>query len=116
MADAAHAVFNGKVIVAKHADKTVSSQKNHNILLSNRAEIDTKPELQIYADDVICTHGATVGALSDDALFYLTTRGIELNQAKKILLAAFMQEISSYCAPFEEMIKKSVTKRLTEVQ
>lgn len=116
LSDAAHAVFNGKVVVAKHAEKTISSQKNHNILLSNHAEIDIKPELQIYADDVLCTHGATVGALSDDALFYLTTRGIEFNQAKKILLDAFMQEIANHCAPFEEIIKKAVTKRLTEVQ
>jgi len=116
LADAAHGVFNGKVIVAKQAEKTVSSQKNHNILLSNRAEIDTKPELQIYADDVLCSHGATVGALSDEALFYLTARGIAPNQAKQILLEAFMQTIAVECAPFEEYIKKLVTKRLTKVQ
>lgn len=115
LADQAHAVFNGKVIVAKNAQKTISSQKNHNILLSNSAEIDSKPELEIYADDVMCAHGATVGALSADALFYLISRGIEPTQAKKILLEAFMQEISLQCTAFAEEAKQAVANRLTEV-
>lgn len=115
LADQAHAVFNGKVIVAKNAQKTISAQKNHNILLSNSAEIDSKPELEIYADDVLCAHGATVGALSTDALFYLISRGIEPAQAKKILLEAFMQEISLQCIPFAEEAKQAVANRLTEV-
>ncbi len=70
------AVFNGRVIVAKHAQHTEAKQQNKNLLLSVNTEIDTKPQLEIFADDVVCTHGATVGHLDEDALFYLATRGI----------------------------------------
>lgn len=83
------AVFNGKVIVAKGAQQTQAKQQNKNILLSAQAEIDTKPQLEIFADDVICTHGATVGQLDEDALFYLATRGIDRAQASKYLIHAF---------------------------
>ena len=82
-------VFNGKAIVHKGADGTDAQQSNHNLLLSGDAEIDTKPELQIYADDVKCSHGATVGELDAAALFYLRTRGIELDAAKHLLTRAF---------------------------
>ncbi|MGI9261101.1 MAG: Fe-S cluster assembly protein SufD [Woeseiaceae bacterium] len=82
-------VFNGKVIVAEGADGTDSRQSNHNLLLSDRAEIDTKPELEIYADDVKCAHGATVGQLDESSLFYLRTRGLDSDQAKQILTRAF---------------------------
>ncbi|MBA2709257.1 MAG: Fe-S cluster assembly protein SufD [Tatlockia sp.] len=83
------AVFNGKVIVAKDAQQTQAKQQNKNILLSANAEIDTKPQLEIFADDVICTHGATVGQLDEDALFYLATRGIGRAEASKYLVQAF---------------------------
>jgi len=82
-------VFNGKVIVAEGADGTDSRQSNHNLLLSDRAEIDTKPELEIYADDVKCAHGATVGQLDQSAMFYLRSRGLDKDQAKQILTRAF---------------------------
>ena len=82
-------VFNGKVIVAEGADGTDSSQSNHNLLLSDRAEIDTKPELEIYADDVKCAHGATVGQLDKASLFYLRSRGLDEDQARQILTRAF---------------------------
>lgn len=82
-------VFNGKVIVAEGADRTNSRQANHNLLLSDRAEIDTKPELEIYADDVKCAHGATIGQLDESALFYLRTRGLDEDQAKQALTRAF---------------------------
>lgn len=85
----AHAVFNGKVLVAEHAVKTDAAQSNNNLLLSRQAEIDTKPELEIYADDVKCSHGATVGQLDEDALFYLRSRGLALEQARDLLLGAF---------------------------
>jgi Fe-S cluster assembly protein SufD len=85
----ARAVFNGRVLVEKHAVQTVAKQQNKNLLLSEGSEIDTKPQLDIYADDVICSHGATVGQLDEDALFYLATRGIDLSEARKYLIHAF---------------------------
>lgn len=83
------AVFNGKVFVAKDAQHTEAKQQNKNLLLSVDAEIDTKPQLDIFADDVICTHGATVGQLDEEALFYLATRGIDRAQASRYLIQAF---------------------------
>jgi Fe-S cluster assembly protein SufD len=86
-------VFNGKVVVARDAQGISARQTSNNLLLSRGAEIDTKPELEIYADDVQCSHGATVGELDRDALFYLRSRGIEQAQARAILTYAFAQEI-----------------------
>lgn len=83
------AVFNGKVIVAKDAQHTEAKQNNKNLLLSAQAEIDTKPQLEIFADDVVCTHGATVGQLDVEALFYLATRGIDQWEARSYLVQAF---------------------------
>ena len=88
-ADSAHAVFNGKIFVAKDAIATTAKQQNKNLLLSNSAQIYTKPQLEIFADDVVCTHGATVGQLDADALFYFATRGIAEQEAKRYLLQAF---------------------------
>jgi Fe-S cluster assembly protein SufD len=82
-------VFNGKVIVSPGADGTDSRQSNHNLLLSDGAEIDTKPELEIYADDVKCAHGATVGQLDETALFYLRSRGLDIDEARKVITRAF---------------------------
>ncbi len=82
-------VFNGKVIVSPGADGADSSQSNHNLLLSDGAEIDTKPELEIYADDVKCAHGATVGQLDDTALFYLRSRGLDIDHARQMITHAF---------------------------
>jgi Fe-S cluster assembly protein SufD len=87
------AVFNGKIVVHPDAQKTDSQMSNKNLLLSKTGEIDTKPELQIDADDVKCSHGATVGQLSDEALFYLCSRGIDAAEAKKMLTYAFAKEI-----------------------
>lgn len=83
------AVFNGKVIVAEDAQHTSAKQQNKNLLLSRGAEIDTKPQLEIFADEVTCTHGATVGQLDEDALFYLATRGIGREEASAYLVHAF---------------------------
>ncbi|STX29435.1 ABC transporter permease [Legionella beliardensis] len=88
----ARAVFNGKVIVAKHAQHTEARQQNKNLLLSAQAEVDTKPQLEIFANDVVCTHGATVGQLDEDALFYMATRGIPREQANRYLVHAFASE------------------------
>jgi len=93
VADRARAVFQGKIIVAKGADGTDARMGSHAILLSDRAEVDAKPELEIYADDVQCAHGNTVGALDDAALFYARSRGIPDLQAKAMLTAAFVGEV-----------------------
>jgi len=89
----AHAVFNGRIIVRKDAQKTDSKQTNKNLVLSDEAVIDTKPELQILADDVRCTHGATIGQLDAESLFYLRSRGIGKEEARSLLTWAFAQDI-----------------------
>jgi Fe-S cluster assembly protein SufD len=89
----ARAVFNGQVYVHPNAQKTDAAQSNKNLLLSRDAEIDTKPQLEIYADDVKCSHGATVGQLDEEMLFYLRSRGIEENVARGILTFGFAQDI-----------------------
>lgn len=86
-------VFNGKVLVFKDAQKTNAYQSNQNILLSDDASINSKPELEIYANDVKCTHGSTTGQLDDEAIFYLRSRGISENNAKKMLIQAFAGEV-----------------------
>src|SRR5947199_3051030 len=87
------AVFNGRIIVRKDAQKTDSKQTNKNLVLSDDAVIDTKPELQILADDVRCTHGATIGQLDAESLFYLRSRGIGKDEARSLLTYAFAQDI-----------------------
>src|ERR1017187_3628916 len=89
----ASAVFNGRIIVRQDAQKTDSKQTNKNLVLSDDAAIDTKPELQIWADDVRCTHGATIGQLDAESLFYLQSRGIGKQQARALLTYAFAQDI-----------------------
>jgi len=89
----ARAVFNGKVVVHLDAQQSDARQINKNLLLSEKAEVDTKPELQIYADDVKCSHGATVGQLDAQALFYLQSRGISKTDAEALLVYAFVSEI-----------------------
>jgi len=87
------AVFNGKVYVRPDAQKTNAYQSNKNILLSKDATVDTKPQLEIYADDVKCSHGATVGQLDDESVFYLRSRGISKEMARSILIRAFANDI-----------------------
>ena len=88
---AGRGVFNGKVIVGVDAQRIRSAQSNDNLLLDDSARIDTKPELQIYADDVACSHGATVGRLDEQALFYLRSRGLDERVARRVLMDAFGQ-------------------------
>jgi Fe-S cluster assembly protein SufD len=88
----AHGVFHGRIIVHKDAQKTDAKQTNRNLLLSDEAQIDTKPQLEIYADDVKCTHGATIGQIDETALFYLRSRGIDEASARQLLLLAFASE------------------------
>ena len=91
--DKSYAVFNGKIIVRQDAQKTDSKQTNKNLVLSDEATINTKPELQIWADDVRCTHGATIGQLDSEMLFYLQSRGIGKKDARNLLIYAFAQDI-----------------------
>lgn len=93
VADRAHAVFNGKVFVAKAAQLTDAGQLNRNLLLSPKARVDTKPQLEIIADNVKCSHGATVSQLDDDEVFYLQSRGLDANDARNLLVNAFATEI-----------------------
>jgi Fe-S cluster assembly protein SufD len=93
MDDASHGVFNGKVFVRPEAQKTDGKQTNNNVLLTPTAQADTKPQLEIFADDVKCTHGATVGRLDDVALFYLRSRGIGVDQARTLLTYAFAADV-----------------------
>lgn len=93
--DRAHAIFNGKVFVPKAAQMTDAGQLNRNLLLSSKARVDTKPQLEIVADNVRCTHGATVSQLEDDEVFYLQSRGIDVESAQKLLVYAFAFEIIS---------------------
>jgi Fe-S cluster assembly protein SufD len=87
------AVFNGKIIVRKDAQKTDAKQTNKNLVLSENATINTKPQLEILADDVRCTHGATVGQLDADSIFYLQSRGIGKADARTMLIEAFAREV-----------------------
>lgn len=91
--DESRAVFNGKILVRPNAQKTMAYQSNKNILLTDKARINSKPQLEIYADDVKCSHGATSGYLDKDALFYLQARGIDESKAKALLLNSFASEI-----------------------
>ena len=88
-------VFNGKIFVEKEAQKTDAFQQNNNILLSDKATINAKPQLEIFADDVKCSHGCTIGQLDDSAMFYMQQRGIPKKEAKALLMYAFTSEVTS---------------------
>ncbi|MGK7910927.1 MAG: Fe-S cluster assembly protein SufD [Synechococcus sp.] len=104
--DRAHTIFNGKVLVRPNAQKIDSSQSSRNLLLSNKARVDTKPQLEIFADDVKCAHGATVSQLVPDEVFYLRSRGLSEARAKQLLTYAFAAEA------LDKISVKSVADRL----
>jgi len=110
-----HGVFNGKVYVHPEAQKTDGKQSNNNLLLSAHARVDTKPQLEIFADDVKCTHGATVGRLDETALFYLRSRGIGLSVARQLLTYAFAADVLERLelAPLKEALEARVLARFT---
>ena len=99
LGDRGHAVFHGRIVVQPNAQKTDSEQSNQNLLLSADAQIDTKPQLEIYADDVKCAHGATVGQMDESALFYLVSRGINRETARRMLTLAFAAEVLETVTP-----------------
>jgi Fe-S cluster assembly protein SufD len=116
LAGHARAVFNGKIVVRPDAQKTDAKQTNKNLLLSDDATANTKPQLEIYADDVKCTHGATIGQLNDESIFYMRARGIALEKARRILIHAFAGEIIDRvrCEPLREELDKVVWDRLEQ--
>jgi len=111
-------VFNGKIIVRKDAQKTDSKQSNKNLLLAEDCVINTKPELEIFADDVKCTHGATIGQIDAEAIFYLRSRGISLEEARSMLTVAFANDVISKIKsePMRKRLEKAVVEKLTEKQ
>lgn len=112
--DYATGAFTGKIMVQPDAQKTLAYQKNNNILLSNDVKMNSKPQLEIYADDVKCSHGATSGQLNDDALFYIRSRGVTQKEARLLLMHAFAKEVVNHLAvePLRERINSLVEKRL----
>ncbi len=110
--------FYGKIIVAKDAQRTEAYQENHNILLSEEAKVDTKPQLEIYADDVKCSHGATIGRLNEEEQFYMRSRGISLEDAKVLQMISFIAPVleniedeterEAVANQFEESIRKII--------
>src|SRR5271170_4118602 len=112
--DKSKGVFHGRIYVHPVAQKTDAKQTNKNLLLSDDATADTKPQLEIYADDVKCTHGATIGQLNSESIFYLRARGIPEGVAKRMLIHAFAGEIIEriHCEPAREVIDKLVWDRL----
>jgi Fe-S cluster assembly protein SufD len=108
------AVFNGKVFVRPEAQKTDAKQTNRNLLLSDTAKVNTKPQLEIFADDVKCTHGATVGRLDDVALFYARSRGVPAAEAQRLLTYAFAAEVIEEVAlePVRDELERLVRERL----
>ncbi|ULC59953.1 Fe-S cluster assembly protein SufD [Flaviramulus sp. BrNp1-15] len=106
--DSSTGVFNGKVVVEKEAQKTNAFQANNNILISDKATINTKPQLEIFADDVKCSHGCTIGQLDESALFYMQSRGIPKKEAKALLMYAFSNNVLS-SVKIPEM-KQRITK------
>ena len=112
MNDNATAVFNGKIFVQPLAQKTNAYQSNKNILLSDTASVNTKPQLEIFADDVKCSHGCTIGQLDEEGLFYLRSRGISEKSAKSLLVHAFAIDILEHIKP--EPIRKYVDRLIEE--
>lgn len=112
--------FYGKIIVAQDAQKTEAYQENHNILLSDEAKVDTKPQLEIYADDVKCSHGATIGRLNEEEQFYMRSRGISLEDAKVLQMISFIAPVlenipdeaqrEAVAAQFESDIRNIIRK------
>src|SRR6478672_3455786 len=112
--DNATGIFNGKIMVQRLAQKTNAYQSNKNILLSDSASVNTKPQLEIFADDVKCSHGCTVGRLNDEGLFYLQSRGIPSKIARSLLLHAFAIDVLEHIRPepIREYVDKLISKRL----
>jgi Fe-S cluster assembly protein SufD len=114
MTDRSTGVFNGKIFVQPQAQKTNAYQSNKNVLLSENASVNTKPQLEIFADDVKCTHGCTVGKLNEEGLFYLQSRGISERTARNLLLRAYASDILEHIkpAPIRSYVEHLIIERL----
>lgn len=110
VSDKGRAVFNGVITVAQHAIKTDGQMTNNNLLLGKLAEVDTKPQLEIYADDVKCSHGATVGRIDNEQMFYLRSRGIGQQDAQQMILYAFAAELTEVLG--DDVLKQQVLARI----
>jgi Fe-S cluster assembly protein SufD len=112
--DMSTGAFNGRILVNQDAQGTVAYQKNNNILMTDDAKMDTKPQLEIYADDVKCSHGATVGQIDENALFYLRSRGIDKREARLMLMFGFAHEViqNIKIEPLRERMDNLVMQRL----
>jgi Fe-S cluster assembly protein SufD len=113
-ADESRGVFSGTITVDQLAQKTNAFQSNQALLLSPSASIETRPQLMIWADDVKCTHGATVGQLDDDAMFYLRSRGVGREEARGFLIHAFASEVLTSCKvePLRQYVEAAISKKL----
>ncbi len=118
LSDLSKSVFTGKIDVHRDAQQTDSEQLNNNLLLSDKATIDTKPQLEIYADDVKCTHGATVGAPPEEVIFYFRSRGIGEETARAMLTCGFAGEVLQELeiAPVRERLEREVFERFSPVR
>jgi len=116
LTDSSRGVFNGKVMVRQDAQKTNAFQQNSSLVLSPRAVMDTKPQLEIYADDMRCSHGATIGQLDEAAVFYLRSRGIPNRKARNLLQQAFLGEVVDFMelAPIAERVRALIEEKLRE--
>ena len=103
-------VFNGQVMVEKEAQKTNAFQANNNVLTSDKATINTKPQLEIFADDVKCSHGSASGSLDDNSIFYLMSRGLNYKQAKGLLIDGFLLDVIEKItdAEIKDLLKKMI--------
>jgi Fe-S cluster assembly protein SufD len=112
--DRARGVFNGKIYVDSQAQKTDSQQTSRSLMLSNDAVVDAKPQLEIFADDVKCTHGATVGQLDANSLYYLRSRGITTDEAQRMLTIGFAQQVTSQfkSEPMRKVVETFLSERL----
>jgi len=114
--DSSEGVFNGLVTVQPDAQKTDSQQTNKNILLSKKALMNSNPQLEIYTDDVKCSHGSATGELDDDAIFYMRSRGLDLMAAKTLLIEGFAKEVTDKIKidSVREKLNSKIIKRLTD--
>ena len=116
-ADSSRGVFSGTIIVRQDAQKTNAFQSNQSLLLSDKAAVDSRPQLKIWADDVRCSHGATVGQLDDEALFYLRSRGLDKDTALALLMQAFAGEVVHKISGDElrSHVEEMLNQRLSEL-
>jgi Fe-S cluster assembly protein SufD len=112
--DQARGVFQGRIVAAQGADRTDARMEHHALILGERAEVDAKPELEIYADDVACSHGNTEGALDEDAQFYARQRGIPPAEARALLIEAFLGEVTDRITyePARDLARAWLVERL----